>query len=97
MSTATLQDVLTLEDAATYLRLSKEMVRKKAEAGDIPGRQVEGSWRFLRIALETWLGTSDSRSILLKQAGAFADDDSIEELLGQIYKARGRPEITPED
>lgn len=93
MSTATLQQVLTLEDAAAFLRLPEETVERRAVLGEIPGRQIEGAWRFLLSALEDWLRTPDTRSVLLSQAGALAEDESLEELLAQIYAARGRPEV----
>ncbi len=96
MNTATLQQVLTLEDAATFLRLPEETVHRRAAMGEIPGRQIEGAWRFLLSALEGWLQTPDQRSVLLSQAGALADDESLEELLAGIYTARGRPEVDPD-
>ena len=86
-------EVLTLEDAAHFLKLSPDAVARQAEAGQIPGRQVEGSWRFLLPRLEDWLGRRDSKAIFLEQAGAFRDDESMDELVAQIYKARGRPEV----
>lgn len=89
---ATTPDVLTLEDAAEYLRLPREAVEQEAAAGAIPGRQISGHWRFLRRTLRDWLGR-DGRSVALRQAGALQDDDSLDELLASIYAARGRPEV----
>ena len=62
--TTTIPEVLTLEDAARFLKLSPEAVARQAEAGQIPGRQVEGSWRFLLSRLKDWLGRRDIRSDL---------------------------------
>lgn len=94
MSQATqLTDVLTLTDAASYLRLPVETIERQALRGSIPGRLVEGSWRFLRSALEEWLSRSGSRQILLQQAGAFADDETLADLRRAIYAERGRPEV----
>ncbi len=42
-------------------------------------------------AFEIKLG--DSKAILLEQAGAFKDAESMDELFAQIYKGRGRPEV----
>ena len=83
---------LTLKEAARFLKLSPDAVVRQAEAGQIPGSQVEGSWRFLLSTLEDWLGRRDSKAIFLEQAGAFKDDESMDELVAQIYKARGRPQ-----
>ena len=86
---------ISFDDAAAFLRLPEETVQRRAVLGEIPERQIEGSWRFLLSALEDWLRTPDQRSVLLSQAGALADDESLEELFAQIYAARGRPEVDP--
>jgi hypothetical protein len=55
-----MQPVLTLEDAAAFLRLAEETVQRQAALGEIPGRQIDGAWRFLLSALEDWLRDSGS-------------------------------------
>ena len=85
--------VLTLAEAAEFLRLQVRTIERLAREGEIPGRHVEGEWRFLSSALADWLAHRDQRSILLRQAGALADDESLAELRSQIYAARGRPEV----
>jgi len=84
--------VLTLQEAASYLQLSAETVAQQAEAGQIPGRRVDNTWRFLKAAIDRWL-YQDSRQIFLQQAGAFADDETLPMLLQQIYEARGHYEV----
>jgi excisionase family DNA binding protein len=91
--TGTPPEVMTLDETARYLRLSKRTVRKLAKQGRLPGREIEGDWRFLKAALENWLRGQDGRATLLEQAGVFADDDTLPELLKGIYAARGRPEV----
>lgn len=88
----TLPNVLTLEEAAHYLRLPEEVVERQALRGQIPGRQIENTWRFLKAAIDDWLRGQSSRSILLQQAGIFADDEVLPELRQTIYAQRGRPE-----
>jgi excisionase family DNA binding protein len=90
--TGTPPEVMTLDETARYLRLSKRTVRKLAKQGRLPGREIEGDWRFLKAALEDWLRAANGRTILLQQAGVFADDDTLPELRKAIYAARGRPE-----
>ena len=96
MEKATLPDVLTLEETSIYLRLSIEEVTDQAVRGDLPGRKVKNGWRFLKIAIDDWLRAKSSRSVLLSQAGAFADDDSLTQLRDTIYEARERPEVDRE-
>ncbi len=86
-------EVLALEEAAKYLRLPPEAVKREAAHGAIPGRQVEGVWRFSQSALRNWLGHRDGRAVFLNQAGALREDESLDELLEAIYRERGRPEV----
>jgi excisionase family DNA binding protein len=87
-------EVLTLEEVAAYLRLPKDMIARQAAQGAIPGRQIEDTWRFLKAAIDDWLRSHDSRTLLLQQAGALADDESLSALRKAIYAARKRPEVT---
>jgi excisionase family DNA binding protein len=79
-----LPSILTLEEAADYLRLSPDIVLQAAIAGKIPGQPIGEHWRFLRSAIDEWLYCRDSRTILLQQAGAFADDETLEAIQAQI-------------
>lgn len=94
--TNTLPQVLTLEEAARYLRLPTEIVERQALQGQIPGRCIETTWRFLKAAIDEWLRSQDSRAILLQQAGALADDDTLPDLRARVYTKRGRPETEEE-
>lgn len=93
MDRVTIPDVLTLEEASAYLRLSVETVTNQALKGNLPGRKIENDWRFLKSAIDDWLRSKSSNSILLAQAGVLADDDSLAQLRASIYQARERPEI----
>jgi excisionase family DNA binding protein len=93
MDRVTIPDVLTLEEASGYLRLSIETVANLALKGNIPGRKIENDWRFLKSAIDDWLRAKNSSSVLLSQAGALADDDSLTQLRESIYQSRERPEI----
>ena len=50
--------VLTLSEAAAFLRVSEEGLTKDADAGLLPGRLVGGEWRFVKAALLNWLATA---------------------------------------
>lgn len=50
------------------------------------------TWRFLKAAIDEWLRTQDSRTVLLQQAGALADDETMPLLRKAIYAKRGRSE-----
>ena len=92
MSETVTPDILTLEEAAAYLRLPAETIARQAAHGQIPGRRIEDTWRFLKAAIDDWLRSQDSRALLLQQAGALADDESLTALRQRVYKSRKRPE-----
>lgn len=92
MRTTALPDVLTLEETASYLRMPTETIERVATRGQLPGRRIDDSWRFLREAIDEWLRSSDGRTVLLQQAGALSDDDLVADLLSSVYEQRGRPE-----
>jgi len=93
MGVAATVEVLTLEEAAGYLRLPEEAIEREAAMGHIPARRIEDTWRFLKAALDDWLRGQDSRTVLLQQAGALADDETLDALLADVYARRGRPEV----
>jgi excisionase family DNA binding protein len=90
--TRTLPPILTLAEAARYLRLPKQTIKRQAEQGFLPGRQIGKSWRFLRVALDDWLRVSDSRKAFLDQFGMFKGDPMLPALRKAIYQRRRRPE-----
>jgi excisionase family DNA binding protein len=48
-------DVLTLVQAAQYLKCHTKTLRILATKGKIPGRRVGSLWRFYRPSLEEWM------------------------------------------
>lgn len=89
-------DVLNLEEAAAYLRVSPETILRQVDQSNLPGRKIEDSWRFLKTAIDDWLRVQDSRNVMLQQIGMLADDESLSELRASIYQARGRAETDTE-
>jgi excisionase family DNA binding protein len=92
------EKVMTLAEAAKLLRVSVAKVRALADEGAIRGRKIGEEWRFLKSTLIDCLrGKPTSKELFLRQAGVFKDDDTLPQLLEDIYKARGRPMVDPED
>lgn len=54
------KDVLTLEEAADFLRICRQTLRAYVVAGRIPCRKVGRRYLFSRLALLEWLGTIDA-------------------------------------
>jgi hypothetical protein len=59
---AEVSEILTLLEAAAFLRISEEDLKADALAGRVPGRLVAGQWRFSRSALIAWLSHSEMPS-----------------------------------
>src|SRR4051812_38743826 len=66
-------EVLTLEEAAAYLRVPEQEVVQSVETDCLPGRQVGGKWRFSRTALQTWLSAPLAGQGFLDQFGMGKD------------------------
>jgi len=89
-------EVLTLAEAATYLRLSESDVIRLVHSQSLPGRFTGSEWRFLKTAIQQWLSTGlptpeSRKAALLAAAGAFKDDPDLVPLVEEIYRRRGRP------
>src|ERR1700733_728467 len=79
-------EVLTLGEAAAYLRLSEPDVLRLIREQGLPARQLGAEWRFIKIAIQDWLRTGmpslqANKEAWLALAGAWKDDPSLEELL----------------
>lgn len=48
-------DVLTIEELATYLKISKSSLYKIVREGKIPAQKVGRHWRFRKAAIDLWL------------------------------------------
>ena len=82
--------ILTLDEAAEFLRVPREEVLIMVDAQNLPGRKFGTEWRFLQSALLDWLARPTGKSALLGELGRIKDDPHAEELLRQVYKRRSR-------
>jgi excisionase family DNA binding protein len=84
-------DVLTLAEAAAYLRVTENEIARLVRDEGLPGRKLGKDWRFLKAALRQWLCVPSTRKEgLLMQIGAFEDDPDLGAMLEEIHKQRGR-------
>lgn len=51
-------DLLTPEEAATFLRVNRETIYRNLRRGALPGVKLGGQWRISRTKLESLLGAS---------------------------------------
>ena len=84
-------DVLTLTEAAAFLRVAHDVLRQSAETGRVPGRWIGDDWRFGRAALLAWLGQPEEpKKLMSAVAGAFADDETLLPMVEEVYRERKR-------
>ena len=49
------ESVLTIDDLADYLKVSKSTLYKLAQVGKVPGQKVGKHWRFRKETIDQWL------------------------------------------
>jgi excisionase family DNA binding protein len=88
-------EVLTLAEAAAYLRLPEADVMRLVDEQGLSARQLGTEWRFLKAAIQDWLRSGPtpkpSKEAQLAVAGSWKDDPYVDEELKEIYRRRGRP------
>jgi excisionase family DNA binding protein len=92
-------DVLTLAEVAAYLRLTEGEVLRLVDEQGLPARQLGKERRFLKAAIQQWLGAGTpvaGKEAQLAVAGAWKDDPLVEEELRETYRRRGCS-LTAED
>ncbi|MFT6779106.1 MAG: excisionase family DNA binding protein [Paraglaciecola sp.] len=50
-----LDDILTLKEVASYLKLAEKTAYRLAAKGKLLGFKVGGSWRFKKLDIEDWI------------------------------------------
>jgi excisionase family DNA binding protein len=88
--------VLTLAEAAAYLRLPEAEVVGLVRSQGLPGRRTGGEWRFLKAAIQHWLATpaqtwETRKAAILELAGKYKEDPDLEGFVEDAYRRRGRP------
>ncbi len=89
------EEVLTLPEAAAYLRLSESQVMESIRLHDLPARLLGSECRFLKSAIQDWLKTGPSaksgKNAWLAIVGSCKDDPDLEGIVEEAYRKRGRP------
>lgn len=84
--------VLTLPEAAAYLRLHEEDVVRLVNEQGLPSRRLGNEWRFLKAAIDRWLSNpTQTGQGIWAAAGVLKDDPYLEQMLAEIERMRGRP------
>jgi hypothetical protein len=86
-----MEEVLTLQEAASFLRVSVEALSDLAERHAVPAQNIAGEWRFLRRALAGWLASGSDFRRFPPWAFEYPPFDEIVHLIAK----RVLSEITP--
>jgi excisionase family DNA binding protein len=93
------ENVLTLGEAAAYLRLPENEVLRMIHEQNLHGRQVGSEWRFLKAAIDDWLRTGprpkSNKEAWDAAVGMWKDDPTVDQLREEI--ARYRRQLASED
>jgi excisionase family DNA binding protein len=94
-------EVLTLSEAAAYLRLPEPDVLGLIQEQGLPARQVGTEWRLLKTAIQQWLSTGTPalqarKEAQLALAGKYKDDPDLMRICEEAYRQRGHRMPTDE-
>jgi excisionase family DNA binding protein len=93
-SSANSGEILTLAEAAAYLRITEQDALRLVRQEGLPGRRVGDDWRFLKAAIDSWLGTPappDRGQFWQAHFGALREDPYLADIVREAYRKRGRP------
>lgn len=79
-------DMMDVEQLATYLQRDVREVNKMASRGYLPGQKVSGQWRFARVEINHWIETqmpsyTEKELTALEAHGAQSEDPWLASLL----------------
>ena len=88
-------EVLTLPEAAAYLRFSEADVLRLVEEQNLLARRLANEWRFLKAAIPQWLRGDTALLRANKEAwaslaGKYKDDPDLLRICEEAYRRRGR-------
>jgi excisionase family DNA binding protein len=82
-----MEELMTIQDVAAYLRMSQQTIYRMAQQGRIPALKVQNRWRFRRSDIESWLTPEDdgaSRRVLVVD-----DDPTVGGLFAHVLQPDG--------
>jgi excisionase family DNA binding protein len=55
-------DVLTIDELSTYLKISKSTLYKLVREGKIPSQKIGRHWRFRKETIDRWLDETQAEA-----------------------------------
>lgn len=82
-----MDNLMTVKEAAQYLKLNYMTIYKLAQKNKIPASKVGGNWRFSKKILDQWL--SDQSRVLEESVLVVDDDARVRDTLKDIISEHG--------
>ena len=86
-------DILTLAEAAEFIRVSEKTLGEMARTRRIPSQKVGREWRFLRTGLEAWLAGESGHAATRGVASRTADGSGV--VSGPVLEPGVQIELLP--
>ena len=86
-------EVMTLAEAAAFLRVPEDGLKADAASGRVPGRLVADEWRFTKATLLAWFNEpetarGDWKERIRSVIGSWKDDPTVDGMMEEIYRQR---------
>jgi excisionase family DNA binding protein len=81
-------EILDARDAAEYLKINEQTVRRLARDSEIPAFKVGGSWRFKRSSLDRWAASQESRPARHRML-VVDDEEAIRNIIRRTFEKLG--------
>jgi excisionase family DNA binding protein len=65
-----LDEILTIDEVATYLKAGKRTVYRLAASGKLPAFKLGGTWRFRRDDLDQWIASRIGKAMVDENEGS---------------------------
>jgi excisionase family DNA binding protein len=82
-----MEELMTLQEVASYLKMSQQTVYRLAQQSRIPALKIQSRWRFRPSDIESWLSKgngTDAKHILVVD-----DDPDIADLFVDVLQSEG--------
>jgi excisionase family DNA binding protein len=82
-----MEELMTLQEVAAYLKMSRQTIYRMAQQSRIPALKVQSRWRFRRSDIESWLiqGNDNAAVHIL----VVDDDPDIVDLFVHVLQPNG--------
>ncbi|MCD6416688.1 MAG: response regulator [Planctomycetes bacterium] len=89
-------DVLDSREAARYLKLNQQTIRRLVRENQIPGFKVGGSWRFKKSVLDRW-AESQQQAAQTRRVLVVDDEEPVREYVRRVLEREGYEVLSADD